>query len=498
MKICKQCNAAQADDAQVCALCGADLTEEAPLEEAFSIEPEEALPEEAGAEETSAQEVPCAEAPSQKKSYLGLIIGLVLAALLVVAVIIGKGKYDQSREAGSQALHTNAYGYLSNSVHYELDEAGAVTYSYMNEQGATVSVEASSVEAWLDETVAACGDRELTNRELQYYYDQQFYSFYSMYSSYISYVMNLNQPLDEQVVMGSEDTWQRSFLTGAVEMFQQVAALCQQGEAEGFTLTEEQQAQVDSAVDFAAAAAQYGYDDVEQFLRDQLGPHCTGASYESYVRDNLYAQYYAAWQTEQVEVSDAEIEAYYDENAEAFTSSNIQKVDKNVVSVRHILIMPESVTAEDGTSSITDEAWAAAEAEAQRIYDEWLEAGATEEAFAELAAQYTQDPGSQTTGGLYENVFPGQMATEFNDWCFADGRKSGDHGIVKTESYGYHIMFFSGEGDYIYWRLAAESDLKNNLASESRTALTESFSPTADLDKAVLLDAAAPTAPAAE
>lgn len=484
MKICKNCNAAQPDDAAVCALCGASLTEEAPKEEfpmdgSFTIEVEEG-PE---LEETT---------PKKKKSPVGLIVGLALAALVVVAVIIGKGSYDQ-KQAGA-ALHTNAYGFASNSVHYETDENGVVTYSYMNEQGETVSLDADVVEGWMDDVVATCGERQLTNRELQYYYDQQFYSFYSTYSSYISYLMDLYQPLDEQQAMGGEDTWQRSFLTGAVEMYQQVAALCQQGEAEGFALTEEQQAQVDSTVDFASAAAQYGYDDVDRFLRENLGPFCTAASYESYIRDNLYAQFYASYLTEQLELTDAEIEAYYDENAEAFQSSYIEKIDKNVVNVRHILIMPES--AEDGT--ITDEAWAAAEEEAQRIYDEWLEAGATEDAFAELAAQYTQDTGSQSTGGLYENVYPGRMVAEFNDWCFADGRKAGDHGIVKTESYGYHIMFFCGEGDYIYWRMAAESDLRNDRASTDRAALTETFAPTEDLDKAALLDATAPTAPATE
>ena len=43
------------------------------------------------------------------------------------------------------------------------------------------------------------------------------------------------------------------------------------------------------------------------------------------------------------------------------------------------------------------------------------------------------------------------MVTEFNDWCFADGRAVGDSGIVKT-SYGYHIMFFSGEGEGVVFK----------------------------------------------
>ena len=70
----------------------------------------------------------------------------------------------------------------------------------------------------------------------------------------------------------------------------------------------------------------------------------------------------------------------------------------------------------------------------------------TEDNFAEMAGTYTTDPGSQETGGLYEDVYPGQMVETFNDWCFDASRVVGDHGIVKTP-YGYHIMYFVGSED---------------------------------------------------
>lgn len=502
MKICSQCNGAQPDDAEFCALCGAPLTQE-PAEEASSAQ-ETAVPEaEPQAEET--------EAPAAKKKVSpGLIIALVLVVLLVVAVIVGKGNYDQSQSqepttqdgttvdiSGSLLLghHINAHGYGSYSVHYEKNDEGIMEYSYLNESGETVTMGEADVAAKMDEVLATCGDMTLTNRELQYYYEQQFYSFYSMYSSYLAYFMNTAQGLDEQLDLSGEGTWQQSFLTGAIDMFHQIAALCQQGQAEGFTLTDEQQAQIDSATDLQATAAQYGYEDLEAFFADYMPPFATQESYTKYVQENLYANFYANYLADQIELSDSEIEAYYDENADTYQSTyGITKLDKNVVNVRHILIQPESTTADDGTSTVTDEAWAAAEEEAQRIYQLWLDGDATEESFAQLAEEYTQDAGSQTTGGLYEDVYPGQMVTEFNDWCFADGRQVGDHGVVKT-SYGYHIMFFSGEGDYIYWRMVAESQLRSQRASEERSVLTEGYDMTSDLANAILMDATAPTAP---
>jgi len=102
--------------------------------------------------------------------------------------------------------------------------------------------------------------------------------------------------------------------------------------------------------------------------------------------------------------------------------------------VRHILIMPENDS---------EEAWAAAETDAQQIFEHWKSSGATEEAFAKAAKAYSDDGGSIDTGGLYENVLPGQMIPEFDSWCFEPNRHPGDSGLIKT-AYGYHIMYFSG------------------------------------------------------
>lgn len=47
--------------------------------------------------------------------------------------------------------------------------------------------------------------------------------------------------------------------------------------------------------------------------------------------------------------------------------------------------------------------------------------------FGALAEEYSDDPGSNTNGGLYEQVAPGVMFEGFNDWIFADGRAIGRH-----------------------------------------------------------------------
>lgn len=496
MKICNHCQATLEDEQVLCPVCGADpaeiAAEEEPVivEEAFEISEQ---PAEETAEETVEETAEAAEEPApKKKNRTGLIVGLALAAVLLVAVILLAGR--KNTNAAAAGLHTNAYGYDSYSVHYATAESGEVTYSQMNEAGELQSVDAGDVAEKMGETVATCGEMTLTNQTLAYYYYQQIYSLQSTYGSYLPYMMDTTKAFDEQLSMDGDQTWQTFLITSSISQFQQIAALYQTATAEGMTLSEEEQAYLDSNTDFDTLAASYGLADGKALMEAQFGPGATPESYRAFMEIVMLANVYINGIYEELEISAEEISAYYDANVDMMLNSyGIEKIEKNVVDVRHILIQPAE--GEDGT--ISDEAWAEAEAEAQRIYDEWLAGDATEDTFAELAGTYTQDPGSQTTGGLYEDVYPGQMVTEFNDWCFADGRQVGDHAIVKT-TYGYHIMFFSGEGDYAYWEMASEELCRQEKMMGVIEELTAGFETTMTLENVLLLDSTAPSAPAAE
>ncbi|MDL2300317.1 peptidylprolyl isomerase [Clostridiaceae bacterium OttesenSCG-928-D20] len=126
--------------------------------------------------------------------------------------------------------------------------------------------------------------------------------------------------------------------------------------------------------------------------------------------------------------------------------------------VRHILIKAE----ENDEYVITDEAKEEAKKEAERILAEFEEGEMTEDSFAELANEYSEDGGSNTVGGLYENVPQGQMVEAFNDYIYDAGRKAGDTGIIFNEgSYtGYHVMYFVGDGD-VYSTIIAKNGLEN-------------------------------------
>ncbi len=138
--------------------------------------------------------------------------------------------------------------------------------------------------------------------------------------------------------------------------------------------------------------------------------------------------------------------------------------DANLINVRHILISPVDTTDSSASAkTATDEQWADAYAKAQDILNQYNSGEKTAESFAELAKANSAD-GSASNGGLYENVYPGQMVAPFNTWCF-DNRSVGDTAIVKSE-YGYHVMYFDGTADEKVWYYNAEQAL---TAEDSKT-----------------------------
>lgn len=111
--------------------------------------------------------------------------------------------------------------------------------------------------------------------------------------------------------------------------------------------------------------------------------------------------------------------------------------DYPMPNVRHILLRVEDTSDEQAMSE--------AKEKAEDLLAQYEAGDQTEDAFIELVKENSDD-GNAATGGLYENIAPGQMVEEFEDWCYEEGRKAGDTGIVETQ-YGYHVMYFSGTGD---------------------------------------------------
>ncbi len=138
------------------------------------------------------------------------------------------------------------------------------------------------------------------------------------------------------------------------------------------------------------------------------------------------------------------------------------RTDDRTVDVRHILFQADTSALDSNSATYEADVQAvkdAAKAKAEEALANWKAGEATEDTFAAMANELSEDPGSNANGGLYEKVYPGQMVTAFNDWCFDESRKAGDTGVVET-SYGYHVMYFVGD-NIPYWQFVAEESLRD-------------------------------------
>src|SRR3984885_2748043 len=114
----------------------------------------------------------------------------------------------------------------------------------------------------------------------------------------------------------------------------------------------------------------------------------------------------------------AEIQAYFNAHQNEYSTPEQARS-------RHILI-----TVPAGADAKTD---AAAKAKAEDILKQ-IKAGAN---FADLAKQYSDDPGSKNSGGELPFAQHGTMVPEFDKAIFS--QKIGDTEIVKSQ-FGYHIV----------------------------------------------------------
>lgn len=154
---------------------------------------------------------------------------------------------------------------------------------------------------------------------------------------------------------------------------------------------------------------------------------------------------------------------------------SVETNDYAMKDVRHLLVAFTGGTYDSttGVTTYSDEEKAAAKEEAEKLLADWVAAGdLSEESFAELAKEHSDDNADE--GGLYEDVYPGQMVTAFEDWCYDAERKAGDYGIVETE-YGYHIMFFVGDSDTTFRDFMITNVKRNEDVQNWYTDLVEAM-----------------------
>ena len=442
---------------------------------------EENKNDQAGTPETPSESPACGTDKTEKAKLTSTKIALVIVGLaillgvLAAAIFLGMNRSPAPAVETTEAAETEAPATIPADGNPD-DETAKGTYTASDED----------VIAAHDTVVARMGDYTLTNGQLQMFYWTEVRNFLSSYASYASYIgLDLTKPLDVQTcaIADTQCTWQQFFLASALNSWRNYQATAAEAEASGFQLDAQTQAQLDAAIEnLEASAPNYGFSSAEELLKDDVRAGATLDDYSHFLKIYYTGSIYFSDLCQAQEPTDEEVEKYFDENAEAYEKNGLTK-DNKTVDVRHILVMPEGATTDTiRTDTFDDAAWEASRKKAEELLAQWEKGDKSEESFAELAKENSQD-GSAADGGLYTGVTEGQMVDAFNDWCFDDVRQPGDYGIVKTE-FGYHLMFFVGSNPI--WKDSAKSDLSNARANELLNSILEKHTVEADFDKILL------------
>lgn len=472
MEKCKFCQADLAENGTFCPNCGKNNAEEAAVEETIVVEAavEETTVVELVAEETVVLEQPAAEqttaeetVPETKeekkatpgKMALAIAAVVVLAAALIALISTGAKNNKTEAPVASEPAATVA---VEETVVATVPADG--NPDDVTCKGTYTAADDVAI-AEADTVVATMEGAELTNAQLRIYYRSAISSFLNTEYGYYMMMygaLDYTKPLDTQMSAEGNMTWQQFFIQYALENWQLTQSLSMEAKKAGLEMAAEDQEYLSTMrASLEELAATNGLS-VEDMLAADFGVGVDYADFEEYqalylMGNPLYEQKAAAF-----EATDEELEAYFQENEETYASAGIT-MDSKLVDVRHILVQVKGGFADTtGAMTHTDEEWAECEAAAQAILDQWLAGDKTEDSFAALANEKSEDPGSSTKGGLYEGVYMGQMVEPFETWCFDETRQYGDYGLVKT-SYGYHVMFFVGSEPM--WKQHAAADWKN-------------------------------------
>ena len=244
-------------------------------------------------------------------------------------------------------------------------------------------------------TALTIGDYKFTNAEYQYYYNTAYNGFTNQYSSYLSlFQFDTDTPAEDQPftessasllsMLGqsvpesmsgdnlSEDaTWADYFKAVAMDNMVQITALWDAAVKEGYTLSEEDSAEIDETISaFETMASLNNLRGADGYCAVVYGKGVDAELVRELLGRAYIAEAYSTDVFEGFEYSREELDSYYDENADDFDAFTF---DYYLVSAEKVEVT-ETVTdeetgeeSEETNEKVTDETMAEAEEAANAV-----------------------------------------------------------------------------------------------------------------------------------
>ena len=324
-------------------------------------------------------------------------------------------------------------------------------------------------------TSVTVGDYKFTNAEYQYYYTTAYNNFTYQYGSYASLLgLDTSADLDEQTVQSSlftmlgleipeslqpadeeetaEFTWDDYFRETALQNMAQVTAIWDAAVKAGYTLSEEAAEEIDSTIaSFETMATANNLRGADGYAAVIYGKGVTASLVRELLERAYIAEEYSADIYESFEYSADEINAYYDENADAFDaiSFDYYLVEAEKVEVTETVTDEETgEETEETNEEVTDETMAEAKEEADSLL-EAAQSGAAQGAlsFAEAVAETMGDEAEATE---IKSLFGYSVTSGYGvmaEWLLDSAREPGDMAVLENEGVGYYVVCFDSRSD---------------------------------------------------
>lgn len=200
--------------------------------------------------------------------------------------------------------------------------------------------------------------------------------------------------------------------------------------------------------DFTALAKEYAAEDDKETYQDASASTATEVS-KSSISDAAYQEWVFSPDRAKGDVTvSEEADGYF-----VLQYLSRGRYDYATMNIRQIALRPETL---EGADTVTDEQKAATKTKAEGILAQWEQGDKTEDSFAALAKENSEDTNTKEDGGLYQQVNKGTLAAEASEWVFAEGRKAGDAAVVTAETGTCYIVYVVGP-DAPFWKVQVKA-----------------------------------------
>ena len=317
-------------------------------------------------------------------------------------------------------------------------------------------------------TAVTIGDDEYTNAEYQYYYYSALNNFEMNYYSYLSLFFDTSKPLDEQEFTGASmglsvpeslegvegATWQDYFSAQALESMREMTALYNAAVAEGYTLSEEDAANIEETIaSFETTAETNGWRDGDAYASVVYGKGVDLDTMREQMERASIAGDYSQDIFDSFEYTPEELSAYYDEHRDVFDTLDFEYylvAAERVETTETVTDEETGEETEETSEAVTDETMAEAKESAEQILQAY-ESGAEQsalnfaEAISEVLGDEAGEPYTYEAAQAYSTSM--YLSDALADWILDESRQPEDTAVIESTDSGYYVVVFHNRSD---------------------------------------------------